>query len=83
MKLTVANLIKIIKATIPLIIVVFVVLYIVTSDVSINYLTRNMARATKTITSNFKNQGMNKVNVQGQINSGLISFTVKAEDEKN
>lgn len=76
------SIISLLKSTLPIIFVLFIILFVLTSDYSIRYLTRNMANATKQITRKFKSHGMNEVEVQGKVSLGVVSFKVKATDKK-
>ena len=60
---------------------IFIVVYIITSDFTIKYLSRKLANNAANITNEFKEKGMNKVEIKGKINMGLVSFEVIVQDK--
>lgn len=75
------NIITIVDTALPYILIFIFILYALTSEVSLRYITRNMASSAKTITKTFKDQGMDGAKVEGTVSLGFLSFKVIAKDE--
>lgn len=80
--ITLDTVFNIVKIVIFGFIVIVALISVLSSEISMGYLTRNLARSVKNVTARFKEQGINKVDVEGKINLGLMSLKVQATDER-
>lgn len=77
------NLLNILETVLPWIIGLAIFIYVTTSSSAFRYLHRNLAEASKEISRDFRDHGMEEVEVEGKVSLGLVSFKVVAKDSFN
>ena len=71
---------NLIKKALPFGLISIIFLYILTTDTSVAYFSRKLARTSKKISQHFREVGMDATSIEGRISLGLLSFKVQSID---